>query len=210
MWLPHPRTRAKSLPVPIGTTAVSGSFYNPAIQSDIALLPGGLLQETLTSVFRFCTAFRTQAMVPSPPAINSLHWVPFSKLQSWRATLGSWLARSMAWTAFSTLRAEDKMWQASLLPDFPFPINGPLISVSFHHCFHPFIPMTISGLQLGPHGGTRILEMMHLDCSFTRWLLLTVIHVGGIMKLRKAPRLHRSPKLARQSLWTVHWHQQQR
>lgn len=71
-------------------------------------------------------------MVPSPPAMSSLHRVSFSKAHNWRATAGSWSQRSMAWTALSTLRADDKMATASLLPDFPFPATINIIWITWY------------------------------------------------------------------------------
>ena len=154
---------------------------------------------------RFWTALRTQAMVPSPPAIRSLHWVSFISEHSWRAISGVWSAKSMAWTALSTFRAADKIWKASLLPDFPFPVNKIkyLESIRWNRNLRN-IPMTMRGFQRGPHWGSRILDTTHLD------LRLSVTQLGGMMKFRYVPRSHKSDRLGWHFSWTVHWHQQQR
>lgn len=72
------------------------------------------------------------------------------------------------------------------------------------------IPITIRGFHWGPHWGSLILATRHCERKRPLGLRRRVMQLGGMMKFRYIPRLHRSARLARHFSWTVHWHQQQR
>ena len=70
--------------------------------------------------------------------------------------------------------------------------------------------MTMIGFHLGPHCGSRMVNTLHCERSTTLRSIFSVMQLGGMMKLRNVPNVHKSARLGRHFSWTVHWHQEQR
>lgn len=95
---PHPRTRDKSLPVPIGKMQTSGKGLSWRLKISVKIHP----------------------TVPSPPATKIRHWIVPILLMRLRASSGPDELNSNIWIGFKTLRQMAMTSAAALSPDLRF------------------------------------------------------------------------------------------